>query len=141
MKGTIGQNDDVDAGINANDKVLGKAEDLHRLEDCVASVPGDFPWNPTPASLAGAQPKLVGRMIGGTFIVGLTAQERFGRWGMCEDLAHQLVPKILKDAAEFPEHSHDVTLRRMRRAIERKRWTEGAETDWLIERLRVLLSW
>jgi hypothetical protein len=141
MKGTIGKNDDVDAGSNATDKVMGKADDLQRLEDRVTSVPGDFPWNPTPASLAGAQPKLVGRMIGGTFVVGLTAQERFDRWRMCEDLAQQLVPKLLKDAAKFPEHSHDVTLRRMRCAIERKRWTEGAETDWLIERLRVLLSW
>jgi hypothetical protein len=60
---------------------------------------------------------------------------------MCEDLAQQLVPKTLKDAAKYPQNSRDVTLRRMRRAIEGKGWTECVETDWLMERLRVLLGW
>jgi len=60
---------------------------------------------------------------------------------MCEDLAQQLVPKTLKDAAKFPQNSRDATLKRMRRAIEGKQWTERVETDWLMERLRVLLGW
>jgi hypothetical protein len=60
---------------------------------------------------------------------------------MCEDLAQQLVAKTLKDAAKYPEHPRDVTLRRMRRGIEGKGWTSVVETDWLIERLRVLLGW
>jgi hypothetical protein len=60
---------------------------------------------------------------------------------MCEDLAQQLVPKTRKDAAKYPMHSHDVTLKRIRRAIEGKKWTERVETDWLMERLRVLLGW
>jgi hypothetical protein len=80
-------------------------------------------------------------MIDGRFVVGLTAEERFTRWDMCEDLAHQLVPKALKDAAKFPAHSRDVTLMRIRRAIEGKQWTERVETDWLMERLRALLGW
>jgi hypothetical protein len=105
------------------------------------TVPDDFPRDVTPALLAGSTPKLSGRMINGRFVVGLTAEERHIRWDMCEDLAQQLVAKTLKDAAKFPQHSHDVTLRRMRRAIERKDWTERVETDWLMERLRVLLGW
>jgi hypothetical protein len=82
-----------------------------------------------------------GRKIVVRFVVGLTAEERAERWTVCEDLAHQLVPKTLKDASKFPEHSHDETLRRMRRAIEGKGWTERLETDWLMERLRGLLGW
>jgi len=113
----------------------------HREEALNAKVPADFPKDATPALLAGSTPKLSGRMINGQFVVGLTAEERFERWDSCEDLARQLVAKTLKDAAKFPMHPHDVTLKRMRRAIERKRWTSVVETDWLMERLRVLLGW
>jgi hypothetical protein len=118
---------------------------LHREVHCddqmTTQVPDDFPWNPTPALLSGTQPKLAGRLIDGRFVVGLTAEERYIRWDMCEDLAQQLVPKTLKDAAKFPQNSRDATLKRMRRAIEGKQWTERVETDWLMERLRVLLGW
>ncbi|WP_321947831.1 hypothetical protein [Paraburkholderia sp. J10-1] len=127
--------------MTSSDVVLKEGEDAQHREERLSSVPADFPWHPTPASLSGFQPKLAGRMIGGKFVVGLTAAERFERWDMCEDLARQLIPKVLQDATKFPQHSHDVTLARMRRAIEAKSWTEGLETDWLIERLRVLLDW
>jgi Protein of unknown function (DUF2442) len=113
----------------------------HRDERLSSQVPADFPWDPTPALLSGTQPKLAGRLIDGRFVVGLTAEERYIRWDMCEDLAQQLVPKTLKDAAKFPQNSRDATLKRMRRAIEGKQWTERVETDWLMERLRVLLGW
>jgi hypothetical protein len=104
-------------------------------------VPNDFPWDTTPASLAGAQLKLAARKIGGKVVVGLTAAERFQRWDLCEDLAQQLVAKALNDAAKYPQNSRDVTLRRIRRAIEGKGWTTVVETDWLTERLRILLDW
>ena len=126
--------------MTSSDVILKEGDDLQHREERLG-VPADFPWHPTPASLSGSQPKLAGRMIDGKFVVGLTAEERRVRWDMCEDLAQQLVPKALKDAAKYPQHSHDVTLGRMRRAIEGKQWTEGSETDWLMERLRVLLSW
>lgn len=125
----------------SGDEVLKEGEDLWHQAERLNSVPADFPWQPIPASLSGSQPKLSGRMIDGKFVVGLTAEERWVRWDMCEDLAHQLVPKASKDAAKFPDHSHETTLQRVRRAIEARSWTEGLETDWLIERLRVLLGW
>ncbi|MFM0292140.1 DUF2442 domain-containing protein [Paraburkholderia sp. RL17-380-BIE-A] len=110
-------------------------------EKLSSQIPDDFPSDTTPASLSGSQPKLAARRIAGRLVVGLTAPERYQRWEICEDLARQLVSKTLKDAAKFPGHSHDTTLRRMRRAIEGKRWTSAVETDWLMERLRVLLGW
>ncbi|MBC8750183.1 hypothetical protein F6X42_27405 [Paraburkholderia sp. WC7.3b] len=116
-------------------------EQLLLEEQLGSQVPNDFPCDTTPASLSGTQPKLAGRIIAGRFVVGLTAPERFERWDLCEDLAQQLVQKTLKDAAKYPHHPHDVTLRRMRRAIERKGWTSVVETDWLMERLGILLGW
>ncbi|WP_429489907.1 DUF2442 domain-containing protein [Paraburkholderia sp. RAU6.4a] len=138
--GTALRWDHLDEEISVSE-LMRDAARRHRNERLNAQVPSDFPWDPTPALLSGTQPKLAGRLIDGRFIVGLTAEERWVRWDICEDLAQQLVPKTLKDAAKFPEHSHDVTLRRMRRALERKQWTEGQETDWLMQRLRVLLGW
>jgi Protein of unknown function (DUF2442) len=130
--------------IDEDISVGGLIRDFEHLlleEKLSAQVPVDFPWDPTPALLSGTQSKLAGRLIGGKFVVGLTAEERWVSWDICEDLAQQLVPKVLKDAAKHSHHSHDITLGRMRRAIEVRGWTEGTETDWLIERLRVLLSW
>ena len=105
------------------------------------TVPDDFPWDTTPASLSGAQPKLAGRLIDGRFVVGLTPEERYERWDLCEDLARQLVPKALADAAKYPENSRADTLQRMRNAMQRKGWVSVVEMDWLIARLRTLLGW
>src|SRR6266702_3369203 len=132
--------DQLDEDISVSE-LMRDAERRHRDERLSSQVPADFPWDPTPALLSGTQPKLAGRLIEGRFVVGLTAEERYIRWDMCEDLAQQLVPKTLKDAAKYHQHSRDVTLKRMRRAIEGKRWTEGLETDWLMQRLRFLLGW
>lgn len=122
-------------------ELMRDAERRHRDERLTSQVPDDFPRDPTPALLSGTRPKLALRSIDGRFVVGLTAEERFIRWDMCEDLAQQLVPKTLKDAAKFPSNSRDVTLRRIRKALEGKQWTERVETDWLMQRLRVLLGW
>jgi hypothetical protein len=132
--------DQLDEDISVIE-LMREAERRHRDERLTSRVPSDFPWDTTPALLSGTQPKLSGRWIDGRFVVGLTAEERYIRWDMCEDLAQQLVPKTLKDAAKFPQNSRDATLKRMRRAIEGKQWTERVETDWLMERLRVLLGW
>jgi predicted YcjX-like family ATPase len=104
-------------------------------------APDDFPWDTTPASLSGTQPKLAGRMIDGKFVVGLTSEERYGRWAICEDLAQQLIAVVHKDAAKFPEHSRDETLQRVRRGTQTKDWVSVVEMDWLIRRLRTLLDW
>ena len=132
--------DQLDEDISVSE-LMRDAARRHRDERLNSQVPADFPKDTTPALLSGTQPKIAGRWIEGRLIVGLTAEERYIRWDMCEDLAQQLVPKTLKDSAKYPEHSREVTLARMRRAIERKNWTERLETDWLMARLRSLLGW
>ena len=104
-------------------------------------VPEDFPRDVTPAALAGAHPKLAGRLIDGKFVVGMTEEERFERWDICEDLARQLVGVAHKETSNHPENSREVTLERIRRGIEGKQWTSVVETDWLMVRLRYLLEW
>lgn len=138
--GTVLRWDQLDEDISVRD-LMRDAERRHRDERLTSQVPTNFPWDPTPALLSGTHPKLAGRMIDGRFVVGLTAEERWVRWDMCEDLAQQLVAKTLQDAAKHPQHSSEVTLNRMRRAIEGKKWTARVETDWLMERLRSLLGW
>lgn len=115
--------------------------EVHRDDQMTTQVPDDFPRDTTPASLAGSTPKLAGRMIDRKFVVGQTADERYQRWDLCEDLAQQLIAIAHKDAAKFPQHTRDVTLQRVRRGIEGKGWTSVVETDWLMERLRILLGW
>ncbi|WP_167401269.1 DUF2442 domain-containing protein [Paraburkholderia eburnea] len=122
-------------------ELMHDAEQLLLEEGLSARIPNDFPANSSATSLAGAQPKLAVRKIAGRFVAGLTARERYARWDVCEDLAQQLVAKALKDAERFPENSREMTLRRVRQAIEGKAWTSELETDWLIERLRLLLAW
>ncbi|WP_408532976.1 DUF2442 domain-containing protein [Paraburkholderia fungorum] len=132
--------DQLDENLSVTE-LMQEAERRHRDERLSSQVPADFPWDPTPALLSGSQPKLAGRWLDGRFVVGLTAEERHTRWDMCEDLAQQLVAKTLKDAAKYPENSRDVTLKRIRRAIEGKKWTVRLETDWLMQRLQTLLGW
>ncbi|MFM0475686.1 hypothetical protein PQR29_06040 [Paraburkholderia strydomiana] len=93
------------------------------------------------ASLSGAQPERAGRLIEGKLVVGLTDDERYVRWAICDDLAQQLVGKAQKDAGKNPQQSREVTLQWMRRAIEAKGWVSVVEADWLTERLRALLNW
>ncbi|MFL9959077.1 DUF2442 domain-containing protein [Paraburkholderia nemoris] len=132
--------DQVDEDISVGALML-DAEQLLLEENLSSQIPDDFPRDTTPASLSGTQPKLAVRKIAGRLVGGLTGPELYQRWDLCEDLARQLVLKTLKDQEKFPENSHDTTLRRMRRAIEGKGWTSVVETDWLMERLRVLLEW
>jgi hypothetical protein len=104
-------------------------------------VPDDFPHDVAPAALAGAQPKLAARMINGRFVVGLTEEARSERRQICEDLAQQLIVPARKDAAKYPQNSHDVVLERIRDAIAGKYWGSVVEMNWIIVRLRALLRW
>lgn len=104
-------------------------------------VPDDFPWDISPASLTGAQPKLAARLVDGKVVAGLTPQERRERWELCEDLAQQLAPKARHDAERHPHHSREMTLQRIRTAVAVRQWVSVVELTWLLARLRTLLGW
>lgn len=104
-------------------------------------VPDDFPHDDVIGVVPGAQPKLCVRESEGRYVARQTAFERAERWSICEDLAQQLVPKVVNDAMAHPGHCRQVTLERVRAALERKGWVSGDELAWLISRLRTLLNW
>lgn len=105
------------------------------------SAPEDFPRDATLGIVAGAQPKVCVVLSEGKYVSGQTVVEREERWSICEDLAHQLVPKAMKDATVRPEHGRDASLERIRVAVARKGWVSEDELAWLISRLRALLNW
>jgi len=98
----------------------------------VFTCPPIFSGHDTPKSFKATQDGFAER---------LPAIEREERWRICEDLAHQLVPKAVKDAMAHPEHDRDVTLERVSAAVARKGWVSEDELAWLISRLRALLNW
>jgi hypothetical protein len=104
------------------------------------NVPHDFPDYGSPGVVAGAQPKICVVRSGGNYLAGQTGDERRERWDICEDLAHQLIPKARKDAATHPNHDADTTLMRVRDAVARKNWVSPDELNWVVSRLRVLLN-
>jgi hypothetical protein len=108
------------------------------------AVPDDFPRQPWPGALAGAQPKLLVRRIGDRLISGLTEQELFARYEMCEDLARQLAPYTQRKMAENPGWSLDETLSKVGAAaahkVQRGQWDLSSdELTWLQKRIRQLL--
>jgi len=109
--------------------------------DNAAGVPADFPRRKPPGVVAGVQPKVCAVLAEGRYVAEQTDGEREERWDICEDLAHQLIPKARKDAAAHPNHDANTTLVRVRDAVARKNWVSLDELDWLMARLRALLNW
>lgn len=102
-------------------------------------VPEDFPRNPFPASLSGAQPKLAARLIDGRFIVGLTLDERVERYLVCVDLVEQLLDFCTREAGEHPTWTQEELLSWVERGVRNKQttWRLGAaEIDWIVAQMR-----
>ncbi len=104
-------------------------------------VPDDFPQPTLPTVVRGARPKLNAALSWGVYIAGLTPEERYERWFICEDLAKQLLPVAQEDATKYPHHSPEETLGRVRVSVAHKGWVSPAELNWLVERLKSLLRW
>lgn len=104
-------------------------------------VPAEFPRDPTPAVVPGAQPKVCARLSHGVYVAGQTGDERRERWLVCEDLAKQLVPVARKDALSHANHSPHQTLERVRVSVAHKVWVSSDELAWLMLRLQALLGW
>ncbi|OYU45583.1 MAG: hypothetical protein CFE44_06750 [Burkholderiales bacterium PBB4] len=100
-------------------------------------VPEDFPRDPFPAALAGSQMKLAARLIDGRYVVGLTDEERYGRFLMCSDLVEQLVAYVQRKQQERPDQSLNALLDSIDVSLRQKGWKLGSsEFDWIMVRLR-----
>ncbi|WP_145987417.1 hypothetical protein [Cupriavidus taiwanensis] len=102
-------------------------------------IPLDFPNDPFPAAVGGAQPKFATRVVDGTYVVGLTHEERVERYLMCADLVDQLSNYCRRKADEHPDWSQEALLNRMEKGIRDKQavWNLGrSEVDWIVARVR-----
>ncbi|ODV42741.1 hypothetical protein AWV79_24275 [Cupriavidus sp. UYMMa02A] len=103
------------------------------------AVPAEFPHDPFPASLSGAQAKFSARLVNGRYVVGLTTEERTARYLMCQDLVDQLLSYFRRKADEHPEWSCEDLLCRVEKGVASRQteWELGSpEVEWIIARVR-----
>lgn len=99
-------------------------------------IPADFPRDPCPGAVPGAQPKLLARKIGNKYVVGLTAAELEEHYGMCVELVAQLVPYCGRKQAEHPNWTKTSLLVKVRKALASKGWgLSEPEMDWIVARV------
>lgn len=101
------------------------------------TVPDDFPSNPFPAALPGAQPKVAARLIDGQYVVGLTEDERRGRFLMCQDLVEQLTGYAERKRTERTDLTLPALLNAIDASVRTKGWEVASiELDWIMGRVR-----
>lgn len=103
-------------------------------------VPTDFPRRGV-ASVGGAQPKLVGRMVHGRFVEGWTDDELLRRYEACRDLAEQLSGYAKRKRVQMPKLPLREFLRHLRASVERKRWDiDAEELNWVMGLVSVTMG-
>ncbi len=107
-------------------------------------VPDDFPREPAPGLVPGAQPKLLVHEKDGRYHTGLTGEELWARYDGCEDLAGQLAQYASRKMSASGL-SLDDALGRVEKGLTGKvgtgQWDfSPAEITWVIKRTRELLS-
>ncbi len=101
------------------------------------AIPDDFPRDPFPAALPGAQQKFVARKIDGRYVVGLTEEERRERYDACLDLVEQLTVYTEKKHRQRSDLTISELLDVFDRDIRLKDWgLGGVELDWIMKQLR-----
>ena len=104
------------------------------IDDIV--VPDDYPRDPYPTGLGGAQPKFAARLINGRYVVGLTEDELKERFVFCANWLEQLVEYVPKKLAKNPEISIEDVLQYVHSGIRRERGDLGeVELDWIMTKL------
>lgn len=104
-------------------------------------VPEDFPRNPFPSALSGAQLKFSVREVNGKYIEGLTDEERQQRYLVCIDLVDQLVSYTKRKSAERTDLSMAEVLDGVEAAAHRKDWgLARSEIDWVVLQVRKQFS-
>lgn len=72
-------------------------------------MPEGIPRDSVPAVVPGAQPKICVVRSDGRYVAEQTAEARYERWLISEDLAGQFAPITRNDTAAHPEHSSNKT--------------------------------
>jgi hypothetical protein len=106
-------------------------------------IPDDFPREPDLGSVTGVQPKLLVREVEGRYQSGLTEDELWLRYDVCEDLAGQLSEYATRKMSTSGM-ARDVALRRIEKGVKLKvdsgTWDfSQAEVAWVMKRTRKLL--
>lgn len=105
------------------------------------NVPEDFPGEPDPAALTGAQPKIGVRQIHGKYISGYTTEERAARYEMCADLVLQLVRYYERKKKERQDLTRAQLLSLIAEALPTKgRGLSDAEVSWCMRELTAVVS-
>ena len=104
-------------------------------------IPRDFPVEPQPFSLAGAQPKVA--MVeedGNYYAEGTAPSQVLEAYEVCEDLAAQFVDYCLKkEASNFG--TREEILQRVLDSLETKDWCTRRQCGWVVKRTETLLGW
>jgi hypothetical protein len=120
---------EMNEDTNSEDPVQSKTNDV--------VVPEDYPRDPHPSALSGAQRKFSARLIDGRFVVGLTEEERRERYVFCADWVEQLVSYVSKAQSKKPELSIEGVLDYIHGGIRQERGDLGElELDWIMKKLR-----
>lgn len=103
------------------------------------TVPADFPRGGETGSVAGAQPKVLARVVDGRYITGLTEEELHARWYFCEDLAIQFAARTTRKLSEGLVTDLEAFYRDTERRIRAQPWgLSEEEIQWLMKRSREL---
>jgi hypothetical protein len=101
------------------------------------AVPDDFPHDPFPTALSGAQLKFAARLIEGRYVVGLTPEERTQRYLRCLDLVDQLTTYVHKKLTQKPDLTLTAVLNNVASRIPHQGWDLGGpELVWIEKHLR-----
>lgn len=105
------------------------------------TIPDDFPRQPDPVALAGAQPKIAVRLIDGKYVGGYTQAELETRYDVCADLVNQLAAYYRRKEREQPTRTPEQLLQRIEDALGQKGWgLTNAENAWCMQRVRAAVT-
>jgi len=104
------------------------------------AIPVDFPRQQF-GGVPGAQVKLVGRVVNGQFVGGLSESELYERFEACTDLVIQLTAYARRKAVELPDLDRPSLLRKIRNGIRNKGWDlSPEELEWVMCNLEARLE-
>lgn len=100
-------------------------------------VPDDYPRDPYPSGLGGAQPKFSARLIDGRYVVGPTEEELKERYLFCASWVETLVEYFPNKRLRRPDMSVEDVMQYIHAGIRSERGDLGeAELDWIMAKLR-----